>query len=346
MEIYYITIALFLLIGYANESERNGVKESLMFTTMFLFVIIFGFRYQVGVDWFNYIIIYERQIENPFKFDTPEIGYKFLNVLGYITDFDIALVILITTILFITFTMIGARELGLNPYFFFVVVAPYHFVISGMNFTRQSIALSIFIFSLSYLMKNKKLHYTVFILIAGTFHTSALAFMVLLFIDMKKRYIFLASISLIPIILYSMLNTYSMYITSELDNSGMILRVLYLATPISLLILHLNKVLEIESLIEKRLIYVSIASIPFLVMVSTISPVISDRFSYYFILLVSISTMRLKKLINVNGEQYIVNHASTLMFITSMIAFITWSIFSDYVPSYEFKSYLSVLIDK
>lgn len=345
MEVYYLTIVGFLLLGYLKENDTVSCNL-MMVTTIILVSIVFGFRFEVGVDWFNYIKVMEHKVITPVTNDNLEVGYKLLNIISHNLGYEIIGVVFCSTVLFITFTMFGAKRLDINPYFFFAVVAPYHFVMSGMNYTRQAVALGIFIFALSYLMKNKKLHFAAFILLSGSFHTSALAFMIMLFLGMKKRYVLLVSVSVLPIVVISMLNEYSMYVITGMDNSGLILRVLYLATPVTLLITHLNKIIEFESIIEKRLIYISILSLPFLVSVSAISPVISDRFAYYFILLVTIVTMRVKKIIGINGEQYLINHTSTLMFITSMVAFITWTMFSGWVYAYEFKSYIPVWLNQ
>ena len=192
MEIYYITILFFSGCGFLYEKlaldYRNTDRMKLIIFVIIVFSIIYGFRFEVGVDWFNYINVYERQVADIWSFNTLEVGYKALNVIAYYVDIGIVTVIFLSTVLFITFTMLGVKKAGINPFYFFAIVAPYHLVMSGVNYTRQGVALSVFIYAVACLINNKKNQFLVFIILAGSFHTSALCFAPLYFIEHKKRY--------------------------------------------------------------------------------------------------------------------------------------------------------------
>lgn len=70
MSIYYITILYCLLYGIAYQQSSDCVKKILNILFVLSFMVVFGFRYQVGVDWFNYIEVYNRHVNSTVLFDT------------------------------------------------------------------------------------------------------------------------------------------------------------------------------------------------------------------------------------------------------------------------------------
>lgn len=342
MSIYYITIFLFLLLGflYQRLDTTSIMARGVVTTSIASLIVVYGLRYQVGEDWFSYLNVYFRSIMNPFSFDTWEIGYKYINVLSYYLVDSIWLVILICTSVFILFTFIPLTRSGLNPYYFFAMVAPYHLVMSGVNFTRQAVALSLFLMAFSYIIEGKKGRFLIFTFLASSFHISAICFLPLYFADWKKRYLLFSLITPLPILYYLITSDYQQYIAGESENAGLLLRTIYLLIP-SILVAFLyfpsrNKYLI--SLIELRLFYVSLLSFPVVMSFSLLSTTMADRFSYYFILINTyIWLLFSKKIIGNKNYKAISN---IVIFLTSLVAFILWTLFSTYSESYEFDSYL------
>ncbi len=341
MFIYYATSLFCLTLGYIYDRDKGNNQVIYIYIATFFFSIVYGFRYEVGVDWLNYIVFYENSIVNLYSFDTIEVGYKFLNVIAYYVDAGIVTVVMLSTILFFLFTFLAAKKSSINPFYFLAIVAPYHLVMSGVNYTRQSVALSIFIFSVSLLLKGDRLKFFFFILVAASFHTSSLVFLPLIFIGSKKRYLLLSFLVVAPPIIFYLFTAakYQQYIESEMDSAGFYLRALYLIGPSALLLIHW-KVRDNLSLIENRLFLLSIFSFPFLIILSILSTTVADRFCYYFILLATLIWMVVRS----KGEEVKVNHlkfhGSTLLYLSSTIAFITWHLYSGYIQSYKFDSYI------
>lgn len=339
---YYLTIILFVLFGYiySRLSGINGDRAKLTIAAIITFTLVYGFRFEVGVDWFNYIRVYERQTANIWSFNTLEIGYKALNVIAYYVDVGIVTVIFLSTVLFITFTLLGAKKAGINPFYFFAIVAPYHLVMSGVNYTRQGVALSIFIYAIACLINNKKNQFLAFIILAGSFHTSAFCFAPLYFIEHKKRYAIFLFALIIPPIAYSMLTEYSQYIDSTMESSGVYLRAVFLLVPTALLLLHINTV-KTFSLIEQRLVLIVIGSFPLVMLFSVLSSTIADRFAYYFILLSTLCWLLVStRNTNINAR-FLKPYGNFILFITSMLAFIVWTLFTEYQKQYQFDSYFN-----
>lgn len=344
MSIYYVTIFIFVILGYfydrlADETVNND-RTKLITIVIFVFCIVYGFRFEVGVDWFNYIKIYERQVSDIYTLDTFELGYKLLNIISYYVDEGIVTVIFLSTVLFISFTLFALKKIELNPFYFFAIVAPYHLVMSGINYTRQGVALSIFLYAISCLINQEKKRFLFFILFAGLFHTSALAFLPLFLIGNKKRYLFILLLIVVPPIVFSMLNQYQQYLDSTIDSTGLYLRSLYLVAPSILLLLHFRGMQE-SSMVEKRLTYIVIFSFPLILVLSILSSTIADRFAYYFILLNTACWMLVSKRDGNIYIGYLKPYGNLLLFCSSLLAFIVWTLYTKYISSYQFDSYFN-----
>ena len=338
MSIYYITILYCLLYGIAYQQSSDCVKKILNILFVLSFMVVFGFRYQVGVDWFNYIEVYNRHVNSTVLFDTPELGYKTINLLAHYVDKGIVTTILLSTLLFILFSVYGISRLKLNPYYFFALVSAYHFVMSGMNFTRQAIALSVMLMAFGFLIKKRRRRFLLLTLFAGFFHTSAWCFFPLIFIGGKLRYIFLAITAIVPLLVYQMLDVYSQYLDTEMDNAGLYLRALFLLPCAFFVFLNFKKFKS--DVVIKRLMLLVILSFPFVVVVSKLSSTIADRFSYYFILLGALLVYY--QFYRLGGWQVkkLNRYGPITLFLVNMIALITWHMYSGYIPSYMFDSYL------
>lgn len=345
MAIYYITIFVFVFIGvYYDKLARNNLSTNgLIYLSIFFFSIIYGFRFEVGVDWGNYINAYNRHIDDGrkiFEFTTLEIGYKALNAIAYYVDQGIVTVIFISTFLFITFTLLALKKLGLNPFYFFSIVAPYHFVMSGLNYTRQGVALSIFIYAVSCLVNRERYKFLFYILLASSFHTSAFCFAPLFLIENKKRYMVIPLLLVLPPLIQSMLVEYRQYLEGSMDSAGLYLRALYLIGPTLLILLHLNS-LKLLTLIERRLTCLVLISFPLIFILSSLSSTIADRFSYYFILLNTVIWMLVSKQSSYVQYRHLMFYGNFLLFLSSLLAFIIWTLYTRYINYYEFDSYFN-----
>jgi hypothetical protein len=343
MLIYYIAIFITLIFGYAygfRSSDGRRINGSFLIIAYIVpFVFIFGLRYEVGVDWDNYIRVYERLVNSGLKFDTLELGYKIINLFGEYTGLGLSFVIFSCTLLFVTLTLFGIRKLGLNPFYFFALVAPYHFVMSGMNLTRQSVSMSFLIFSMYYLLNNKRIGYIICILLGISFHTSLLPFIALAFINLRKRYLSIFSLIAVPAIIVSLFGVarYQHYFSGEMDSAGLYLRAIYLLVP-AILLFTFKKRLVISNITESRLVILVYMSFPLMILVSQLSSTIADRFSYYFILLTTVVWLHLnRRRSNPLLPRY---YSNLFLFFTSFIAFFMWTFFSSYIRYYEFQHML------
>ncbi len=320
--------------------SKSRLEGSSVFCILFLYVVaivlLFGTRFEVGQDWFSYIRVYERLVENPWSFDDLEIGYKFLNVLSYYAGWGILGVVFMATLLLMSFTMWGAWSAGLNPFYFFAAVAPYHFVMSGMNLTTQSIALGISVLAFSRLISGRLLSYCFLVVFASLFHSSAILLIALAFYKIKKRYIVFIASFLASVAYFFSRTVYSQYFDTTMDNAGIYLRVGFVFVASIFILINIGKVRSMGFGFY-RLCMVSVFSVPVILLVAFLSTTMADRFSYYFILLSAMLVMRL----GINSDaRFLSNYGGLALFASSFVAFSLWVAFSSYTQSYIYKSYL------
>ena len=341
MTIYYLTIIIFVVVGYGYDrmswrEKSSGQGVFLLFFAV-VFSLIFGSRYKVGVDWYNYIEIYNKISVEGFIFNSLEVSYKLINLLSYYFNGGIGFVIFVCTVVFFIFTMFSFPRLALNPFYFFAITAPYHLVMSGVNYTRQAVALSIFLYALSFLINGNKKYFSFFILLASTFHASALLFFPMLFIDYKKRYLFFVLSIVCPIVVYMMLGQYIQYLQTDLDSSGLYLRATYLLFPTLLLLMNYRRINSLP-LVLKRFCFLTILSFPLVLVISGLSSTLADRFAYYFILIGTLTWMLVRKECRTLSIFSLNSLSNYILFFASLTALITWHAFSNYSFLYEFDS--------
>lgn len=341
MTTYYVTILIFIFIGvtYKNLPFKNDFKIFLYFLFCILFTFYFGLRTEVGVDWFNYIRVFNDHATDAYFLDTIEIGYKSLNVTVNYFGGDITYVVFITTFLFIFFTLLAAIKVGVNPFLFFAIIAPYHFVMSGMNYTRQAVALSIALYAFACLITHQKSRFIVFTVIATFFHSSAIAFLPLAFLNSKKRYILLASALSLPILLFGVMRDYSMYLNSQIESSGVYLRVVFLIVPMFITYNSLKLINLYESNYIKRIGFLTMFYFPICCFVILLSSTLADRISYYFIIFSTLFVCKIKNdFSSYASSKWVLRYSEVTLFLTSIMAFIIWTLFSSFIKAYEFKN--------
>lgn len=154
--------------GFYFINRSFWVPEILI--PLLLFAIVFGMRYDVGVDHLSYVNGYLNKIyvgkKEPFFFLFSDIGW-FLN-LHYTIYFGI---LAFVQILF--FTLAFKHERFLFPFLFFFIITNGDFFF-WMNGIRQALAMCVWIFSLQYIKKRKPLQYILWGIVAFMAHRSAI----------------------------------------------------------------------------------------------------------------------------------------------------------------------------
>lgn len=207
--IYNMFLILILIFSIIGEFKIGNRKILNIFTiaTFFMLFIFSAFRYNVGTDYKNYIQLYEMFKQNPYSLSHIEIGY---NILTYITTIffnDYKGIFIITSFIINFFIYKGIRNNSVNvPISLFLYISLYFYCIS-FNLIRQFISISLIFYSISFLKKQQIKKYYLLVLIAISFHMTAI---VGLFIPRLKdiilkgkQYVFLAFITLAMAIFFN-----------------------------------------------------------------------------------------------------------------------------------------------
>lgn len=159
-------------------------------------MVVSGFRYGVGTDYFNYVTIFNTHVTMDFERyvesnGLAELGYFALEKISYALTGDVRLVFIVTSLLVVTFFYLGLKKYklqypGLVFFLYLLTIFP-----TTMNAVRQGVAMSIMFYAFTFILDKKPLKYTLLTLTASLFHISALLLLPFYFIgrlfDVQKR---------------------------------------------------------------------------------------------------------------------------------------------------------------
>ncbi|WP_372377732.1 EpsG family protein [Vibrio natriegens] len=229
--IYLLFASILILLGYVAklreyECTRHGRQAPFIsweiLSIFFIFSFISGVRWNVGVDYKNYLANYLSYQETGLLIYEHEIGFTFLTKLiadigfHYSVYFAI-LAFLQISVIYVTFK----NERYLYVYLGAVIIGGFHYL-SWMNGIRQMIAATIFVYSIRYIVERRLILYVFFIVIAFLFHKSILLLLPLYLIPkitcFNNRFFTLILVVLSIVIgSFDFLNTISQYMIGLLN---------------------------------------------------------------------------------------------------------------------------------
>lgn len=170
-----------------QQHEGNNINKVFFIGIAFLLVFISGFRVtngKVGIDTANYEEIFKSvqsgelkvfSLKNIITLNQVEPGYLLLNkIIGFFTNNAQFLFVTCSTIT-IVFILIAALQKKDNisiPQILMIYCSS--FFIQSFNLVRLYLAVSIIIYAYSYIEKRKIFKYTTLVLLAASFHFTAL----------------------------------------------------------------------------------------------------------------------------------------------------------------------------
>jgi transmembrane protein EpsG len=170
-----ITVAIFNCIVVFLASLAKSKKSVYWLKLSFIFIFFFlALRYNYGNDYMSYLKIFNdtRGIEYG---PSVEIGWQILNLLFKPFGFFFMIAFLAAFNCIISYRFIVKY---IPPSYYWLAVFIYVFTPASMlilsSAMRQSIAVTIFLFSIDYLYKKDVVRYILCIVLASFFHTSAL----------------------------------------------------------------------------------------------------------------------------------------------------------------------------
>lgn len=279
---------------YNNKYLDSQVLNIFDFMPFLIFIVVTGFRYNVGQDYENYA-----QRFNLFFYDNLwgriELSYELIVKLTYFLGFNQQFIFLIYALITYLFLYLAIKNYDTDYEFRHIIfLFIYIFIlINSFNAIRQMAAASIFFFSFKYVTQRKILKYSFFILLAFMLHGSAILCLFFYFIPILNFYILLLllfvslfflkyniinSIIFYVIKLFS-LNWYEVYLESyntpvELS-SGLNVFILFVVALYSVFNLNnINLSKHDRNIIKLFIVYVILLNMSLLSLIAT-------RFLYY-----------------------------------------------------------------
>lgn len=199
--VYFITTS-FLFVGASLRSKTSvfGIP-GLLFLALLFYTFVFGVRFGVGTDYHAYLDAYQYIKNFGSLSENGEFGFNLMTHFFANNSFHFSIYfgfIAFVQILFLTKAFLNEGKLLSFIFLSFMLTCAF---LSWMNGLRQIIALSIFIYSIDFILSKRWNRYFLAIAIASLFHTSAVILFPLYFLRNAKNYIPPVKIQLLLLIL-------------------------------------------------------------------------------------------------------------------------------------------------
>jgi EpsG-like putative glucosyltransferase len=237
---------LFALPAWGAITTRSTPRASSNIVTgLNLFgatlIILIGFRYEVGGDWFNYSRFFEAVSWQPLGEvlgqSTVDPAYVLVNWVAAQADFNIWVVNLFCSVLFTLGLIAFCRRQPL-PWLAATVAVPYLVVVVAMGYSRQAVAIGLVMIAMTKLEERRITYFLLLVCLAALFHKTAvmLAPIGMLAATQNKAWQFVYCGVITLVLFYFLLDRdvdhlISSYITSEYQSQGATIRVAMNAIP-------------------------------------------------------------------------------------------------------------------
>lgn len=177
--LYYLLI--FLLEFYDSNKKR---RLEIRLACIIPFIIFFGFRGNIGSDWYNYQFYYSITSLKEWTILDFELGFSLITKV--FSDLNIpysGFVLFITIIQVWLFDKIIKNYSGITSLSYAILISLFPLLIIDLlrNFTSLLIAMQ----SIAYIYNNKKIKAVLIILLSISFHATGILFFILFFIQKK-----------------------------------------------------------------------------------------------------------------------------------------------------------------
>lgn len=344
--IYIFIGSFFIYLSFVEIFLRKVQNSKFSFFVALVFLLLLsGLRYEVGMDWPAYVGFYQ---DVGYTYEHVEIGYSLINDL--FSTLDINYNIFLFMISFITLFFI--YQAGINLKYKLIFIFIYfsdlflYFNLSGM---RQGIAIAITLFSVKYIIEQKKIYFFIVIVLATLFHVTALIFLIAYYIysyksTIKKNlliifFLFFLTFSLESLIelIISFVDNYKIvyYLTlSGVQNDNFQAYIIGIIKRSVVVIFYLSIPLQIRQKSNlKNLMNIYIFGFIIYVIFYTINEDIGVRLGAYFLILEAL-------IVSIFFQQKIHAYHKLLIFIVYSIEYVYKLIQYANLPEYSYKVFL------
>lgn len=341
-------IAFFFIASLSLLLDPYKHKDiKLWFLIGFVFTIFIGLRFEVGGDWLNYLVHY-KLASNEKLLDSllngGDLGYVILNWLMYLLGFGIEGVNFVSALIFVS-GLICFCYLQERPLLAFCIAIPYLVVVVAMGYTRQSIAIGLFLLAIYYLEKGNFKVYVAMIAIAALFHKTAVLLIPLgLFLHGKGHVVRLIAIVLVAYGTWDLLladaqeDLWNNYVNAKMVSEGASIRVFMNIIPSLLFLLFRRRWVRYYPNFWFWF-WISIASIACIPFISFASTAV-DRIALY---LIPIQVVVFSRLPRLTSDYLKTGYVVLVIIIVYAVVMFVWLNFASHAN--EWIPYQNILFD-
>lgn len=220
MIVYIIMIMISLFFTYLSVKTEDKLQKIVYIVlTMIPFIVVSGFRYDVGTDYLYRYVPDFNSIANGIDVENLEKGFKLIIKLCLLFSNNSQLLFIITSILITVFMIAGINKNSKNILISVLIFGIGGFFFQSLNLVRQFLAMSIVFFAYQYLLKKHETKwYILAVIIAFFIHNSSIIMAVLILC--RKKLIFNPwAILVIISIIFVFKNTILQVLTPFIENT-------------------------------------------------------------------------------------------------------------------------------
>jgi hypothetical protein len=282
--IYLLVYAALLLCGLLSR-RNNSLRNALYYLCLGVLFLFVAFRYKVGCDWPGYLNIFElTRGEKP----QSEIGFWLANRLIHYFELDYPYINVIAAVGFFVGLHVLAKRQP-DPLSILILAFPILILELAMSALRQAIAVGFLCFAYNAFVDRRVVRYVVFVLVATSFHSSAVIFLLLAPFcrgELSIRRITLGGVVALPGVYYILsseaVETYSKrYVGTATDAFGAPFRSSLLLLTAMAFLWFLDRKWKAQFPREHKLIIMSSYMMAATFPLSLYSSVAGDRIAFY-----------------------------------------------------------------
>ena len=286
---YFFLLSLPMILSLPSSASKKRWHVFLVASVITAYLIFVGLRDHVGTDWGNYVGYYYKNLYMSFgeALLSYEPGFALLN--WFVSRFGWGIYGLnFFAALVFNIGLFSYAGKCVNPWLAVASVTPFLVIVIAMSACRQAMAIGVFLFMLAHWEKLGVASKVALVLLASSFHTSAIVLMFFVVYDLKLasvvRYPLLAAIAVMALIYLPQTEVFGYvqeeYLIGEVHSPGALIHMSLNAFPGILYFVFRDRFRHVAgaSRVFEVLCFLSVVSLPAILLSSTIV----DRLALYF----------------------------------------------------------------
>lgn len=173
--IYLLPFILSIISVFIDFFKFKKTSYFINIIITIILILIAGLRYDTGLDYWNYVEMYDSSLINKF-YEIHSCEPLFGILLQLFSDLDFDYFILFLAFISITIKIWSINRFSLIPSISILIYVSKFFVVSDMGQIRQGIAMGVLLFTIPYILNRKFFKFTLIIILATLLHSTAILF--------------------------------------------------------------------------------------------------------------------------------------------------------------------------